>query len=217
MTMDALPNVYLQWAESAEAADTFLRYNVYRRPLGATAWARVGVIRDRSIAYYNDFAAGSAVSYEYSVTVTKDLLGHEVDGAHPTAVAGSVTFRSSFLHDVSDPRVYAELLVFQEVEAQQDIQFVQPWSRSAPTAHVGVMRAKTYRLQGDVYWDLESGVWAALAEMQARQATAGAVLMLRDYRGARAFVQISSLRRSDRDVTAGISLELREVHYEEAV
>jgi len=220
VSFSSLPNAYLQWDESAEPLATFIRYNVYRRR-AAAAWTRIAAIPDRSITYYNDFAVKSGLAYEYTVTVTKDLSGQEVEGVKAAAVSVTVAFLSSFLHAWRAPAYYAELLVTpQSITPEQDIAFVQPWSARAPIGHVGPKRAKRLSLTaGDMYWDDGSAaeVWDALEAMQERQFTAGDVLLYRDARGTAITCQVRSMNRGDQPITASVQLELQEVQFTEEV
>ena len=217
--MDALPNLYLTWTPSTEPLSSFLRYQVYRRVLGDAAWVKVARITDRSIAFFQDFAAASGVSYEYAVTVVKAADdGEEVESAFPTSVSAAVTFIDSFLHAVRTPSVYAQIDVqSQSLPVAQDVVMVQVWGRSAPTAHVGTVESTQVQFKIQDSWLTDSALWVALRAIVPVQRTAGTVLCYRDARATRLFCQIVALQRDDTFVGYGASGTLQEVYYQEAV
>jgi hypothetical protein len=218
MSFAALPLLYLTWDASTVALADFIRYQVYRRVLGATDWSKVARINDRAVTFYQDFNVAAGVEYEYAVTQVKDVSGEEVESAFPTGVSAAVTLVSSFLHDVAGPVNYAEFDVNQQLEIGQSVGFVQPWSRQVPTMHVGNVETKALSLRiGPLHWDTESGTWDALVSLQSRQRTSGSLLCYRDQRGSRVFCQLTQLGKGEAEVRADINVGLREVYYREEV
>ena len=134
--MNALPGAYLTWTTSVEPLTSFLRYLVYRRKTGDTAYTRVGRITDRSLTSFQDYTLASGVSYDYAVTQVSSASGEEVESTFPTAATASVTIRSTFIHDVAAPANYVEILAEgQSVSPEQDVAYLQVWGRNQPTAH----------------------------------------------------------------------------------
>lgn len=223
--MNALPVIYLSWNQSTEPLASFLRYCVYRRELGEgeNAWLRLARITDRSRTYFEDHQAGAGVTYEYAVTQVSDSSGEEVESDFPTPVQASLTINSLFIHDAAAPEHYAELLAAtQEVNVEQDIAYLQPWSGQAPVAHVGNVEARTFVATVRGQWNHSNGAisreqYLALRNLQERQRTNGAVLVARQGRDIRLFCQLEMLRRADEAVNFSQSLRLKEVDYQEAV
>lgn len=216
--MNALPNIYLTWDPSVEPLDTFLRYQVYRRIAGASEWSKLARITDRGVAFYVDYTAGSALTYQYAVTQVRDVAGEEVESAFPTPVEAALVIRSVFIHDVSAPENYVELAGHaMSTGISQEIVYKQVWSRRLPTAHVGNALQESYDIEAAEGWDESAEVWRALRNLIDRQRTTGAVLMARQYRDVRLFGVIESPSRMDDVVLFRTKLRFRERHYTEEV
>lgn len=219
MSMAALPHAYLTWTASTEPLATFLRYQVYRRAQGETAWLKLARITDRGISYYQDYLAGSGVTYEYAVTQVSDVAGEEVESAFPAPVSAALVIRSLFLHDVASPSNYAEIRgQATTLTLQPSVEYVQPWGRTAPVAHVGGVQAYVLDVSMTDSWDGQRDVWRAIANLMTRQRENGAVLMARQMRDVRLFVAIDSADRDDRtQVLYSAGVRLREVYHREDV
>lgn len=217
--MNALPNIYLTWDPSTESLDTFLRYQVYRRELGASEWTKLARITDRGVAYYNDYGARSGTTYEYAVTQVKDVAGEEVEGVFPAPVQAQLAIVSIFVHALASPSVYAELDADRASYArEQDIAYVLPASRRVPTPHVGRRRQRVVRAEmGDEAWDDSAEIWRAVEDLQEAQYALGSKLMLRGPRDLAFVAALESPERDDRHVAYGASLTLREVYHREEV
>jgi hypothetical protein len=220
--VNANPNIYVTWEESAEPLISFLRYEVWRRVQASPAndWVKIARISDRARTSYQDFLSGSyGTTYEYDVTVAaNDSAGNEISSDHTAGVAVSMVIRSFFLHDVAAPEHYAEVRGNgAEVEPQQELELVQVWARRTPTAHVGPRRARGIGISALRGWDAENDAWLALVDLQARQYETGAVLCLRGYRDAPTFCVIRGMARSDEGVLWSIALDLAEVFYDPEV
>ena len=216
--MNTLPNIYLTWDPSTESLDTFLRYQVYRRPFGESDWTKLARITDRSIAFYNDYSAGSGIVYQYAVTQVRDVAGEEVESAFPAAVEADLIIRSVFIHDVGAPSHYVELAGHSMRAAiEQPIVYKQIWSRRAPTAHVGNVLAERYEIEVTEGWDESAEIWRATRDLIDRQRSTGATLMARQYRDVRVFGVIESPGRDDAQVLYTEGLRFSEVHHNEEV
>lgn len=220
-----LPRVYLTWAESAESLDAFLRYQVYRRVQNSGAdWSKRARITDRGITFWSDELVASGVTYEYIVTQVIDVAGEEVESDEPSAVSGVVVINDLFIHDVRDPSNYAQVHVpAQQVRVVQPVAFVQPWSRQAPTAHVGNVQYTEYSVSMTGIWDAASNPelaqeqWDALVALVTAQRTSGAVLMARQGRGVALFGLLEGPQRSDAPLTIAEEIRFRETYYPEEV
>lgn len=225
--MNGLPGIYLTWTESAELMTVFLRYQVYRRTLGQgdadwVALAR-GRITDRGLTFYQDYTVAAGVTYEYAVTQITEVGGEEVESAFPTAVQATATFSQLYVHDVAAPQNYANLMAqAQQVEPVQEIAYLQPFSRTVPSARVGNVLQTVYRASLKGQWDHSAGElareqWDALMTLLARQRDAGAVLCIRQGSGLRFFGVMEAPRRSDESASQfQEEVRFREVHYTEA-
>lgn len=220
--MDPLPGVNLAWTESAEPLANFQRYMVYRRELGATAWELRKRITDRSLTSFQDNEVESGKLYEYDVTQVSDASGTEIESLHTTGVQASATFESLWLHDRNAPGYYAQLFIASQRIAgpRQDIAYLQPWSASVPTAHVGNMLARTYSATLRGQWNHSQGrlsaeQYRALVTLIERQKT-GSVLVARQPLDVLLYCVIDSdgLERSDEAGNFSESLRLREVRSE---
>lgn len=220
MSFDALPHNYLTWTESAVSLSYFLRYNIYRRESGTTAWVRLKVISDRALTFYQDYTAESDVLYEYAVTQVQSINGEEIESDFPTPVTVTLVLLNVFLHDVAAPEHYVQVKARAlDVTPEQDIAYVIPWGRNKPTAHIG--NKLTSVLSLDVYRDWETeldDVWEELQNLQARQRENGAVICARQRLKVRHFTQIESIERGHRvGQLTRITIRLREVNYDEEV
>ncbi len=214
-----LPHAYLTWTESAVALATFLRYQVYRRVQGDTSWTKIARITDRSITSFQDYnIGGESETYEYAVTQVQDVSGEEVESAFPTAVSATVTIDSVFLGDVAAPDYYVEIIGdAQRVASQPQLAYVQPWSRTSPTAHVGPALGQGIEVVWRTSWEDRANCWRTLLTLLERQKDNGSVFMVRHGRDVRSFCVIEGLERGDEFVAYDGRVTLREVHYREEV
>lgn len=223
MSFDPLPRAYLTWDESEEALDSFLRYQVYRRVSGEEEWSKRARINDRSITFWEDVLAHSGVDYEYAVTQVIDVSGEEIESAFPSAVGGSLTINDVFIHDVRAPEHYVQLYIPQlQLEWNQGVGFVQPWSRSSPTAHVGQVLTRTLQLVLGGSWEFSDPAdgpeqWRALENLLRRQRDYGSALMVRNYRDIAVIGVLAGLSRSDSPITMQERMTFRETYYREEV
>lgn len=223
MSFEALPRMYITWDESSEDLDTFLRYQVYRRVVGETDWSKRARINDRGITFWDDTVAHSGVDYEYVVTQVIDVSGEEIESDYPSPVGGTVNIQSVFIHDVRAPENYVQMSgASQEVQTNQPISYVQPWSRRVPTAHVGHVLNHTYTFSMIGVWDEEDSsinkeTWRALETLIDRQHEFGSVLMVRQAHDIAYFGVIESLRRSEAPILTTQPITFRETYYREDV
>jgi len=220
MSFAALPHNYLTWDPVTTPLTEFIRYNVLRRENGQTSWTRLKVITDRTLTFYQDYTAESDTLYEYAVTQTKMVGTEELDSNVPTPVTAQLTITSFFLHDTAAPENYVELKARAlQVAPDQEVQYVLPWGRRRPTAHIG--NKNTSALSFDVYrsWQDElEEAWEALTNLQQRQRDNGAVICARQQLGVRFFTQIEKIGRDHRvGQLTRVSVQLREVNYDEEV
>ncbi len=213
----ALPGISLNWNESAEPLATFLRYQVYRREEGETAWMKIVRITNRAITFYDDYLIAANQTYEYAVTLVADISGEEIESAFPTEVSATHTFQKAFLHDINAPSNFADLPQQSPRRTlQTDTVSIQVWSRAAPTMHIGNRRF--YVIDMSARWTWDEGIWADIETLVDRQINFGSVLMYRDRRGNRFFCQLTRQRVAD-DVglVYSHSIQLQETYYDEAV
>lgn len=218
MTFSALPGISVQFDESAEPLDTFLRYNIRRRLLGDSSdGIRIATITDRSFTTYFDDTVGSAVAYQYNVTVTSEVGGEEVEGDLVDWVTAQIEIHSVFIHSHRRPEVYGEFQIHaQSAAPEQDIAEVQVWGRSSPTAHIGPRLQQVASIQWRDTWYQGSEQWAAVEALMAAQA-AGDMLVFRQHRGLRMFGTLHAPQRSDAPVLFDAGLTFRAKHFEERV
>lgn len=216
--MNPLPGLDVQWLESAEPLSTFLRYEIYRRTLGAPVWTRIADITDRALLAYFDARVAPDTTYEYDVIPVVDLGGEELAGDFGTPVQAELSIRSLFIHDAASPDLYVELHPDDVREATSpDVRFVQVWDRTAPTAHVGPARPRTFRASAPLAWEDKREVETALRALLARQAS-GATLVARWYKSGE--VLFCAIKATEQGGAPGIttwSLELGEVYFREEV
>jgi len=215
--MAALPALTVSWDESAQALDTFLRYNGYRRIAGDADWVRIFTITDRSLTSYADYSVGSAITYEYAVTVVAEVGGEEVEGDFPTAVSSTIQVHSVFIHSFLHPEVYVELQAHtQDVGVEQDIAYAQVWGRTARTAHFGPREEDVVSVGWSDAWFQGDEHWEAVRELLTRQ-RAGDTLVMRQHRGVRLFGVLEAPGRGDAPVMYNGSLRFRATHFTEVV
>lgn len=225
--MNPLPRVSLQWTASSVALDDFLHYQVWRRVSGQTEAEAIrlstGRITDRSRTFYDDYTVASGVVYEYNITQLSDVSGETVESDFGTWVQVSATFGQLYVHDVASPQYYANLMAqAQQMNPVQEMAFLQPFSRAAPSARVGDVLQTVYQASlrgswGNARGEIARQQWDALMTLLARQRDAGAVLCIRQAQGVRFFGVMEAPSRSDE--AAGQFREevrFREVHYPEA-
>lgn len=220
--MNPLPYVYLQWSESAEPLDTFLRYHVWRRPVTEpeSSWVKIGRLNDRGLTSYQDTGALEGVPYQYDVTiVASDPAGEEIESDHTAGVLATLTFAHVYLHAVGAPESYAEVLAGTiRVEPQQRGVLRQAFSRPAPTLHLGPTDYETARIEWTDAW--EGGgedAWTALEQLYRLQRSAGRTLMLRGPMGVGMFGAIMAVPRQHQTSMVQGSFEFVETDYTEAV
>lgn len=216
--MNPLPQLYVQWEPSAADPAVFLRYQVYRRQVGGN-YTKIARIPDQALNFYQDFNTPSGVEMEYNLTqVIAADTGEELESAFVTPVAGTVTARSLFIHDVRNPEFYVELGPLQTtVKPHQDQGWVQPRNRATPTMHIGRAGWRTIEVSILRQWDVDKETWERLEELWDRQRTHGAILCARGYRLPRAFCQLTDIPRSDRPIVFNASISFTEAHFEEDV
>jgi hypothetical protein len=212
--MDALPNIYVTWTESAEPLTSFLRYQVYRRRAASPPEEPIvlATISDRAVTSYQDFHASSGVRWQYNVTVVGlDTAGEEIESAFGEWVEVELAIRSFFLHVVGKPERYVEVLGnTAELEPQQEVELVELWSRPAPSAHTGERDGRVVRITTEAYWPEEREVWEALLAVRREQIANGAVLCLRGYRDEVMFGALVSLPRADSPEVFTYEIEFHE-------
>lgn len=217
--MNALPGVYLTWDPSEEAADSFLRYQVYRRLVGDTSWSKLARITDQAVAFYSDYRVpATGDDYEYAVTQVIDVGGEEVESEFPSLVSASTLARSTFLHPVSMPERYVEYLAnVSAVAITPEVVYLQPWSRRLPTAHISPVQRREYQVDAHQSWLDYRELWETMRDFVDLQYDAGAVFLLRHAR-THAYVQIDSLNREDDgSVMFNAPVRFTEVFYREEV
>lgn len=212
-----LPGLYVNWDASVLGLDVWTSYAVYRRVVGEAEWIRIARIRDKSATSIADYTPAADVTYEYAVTQTKDD-GEEIESEkQDPAPSGTLTFRFVYIHDAGSPEVFVALPAqSMNVDPYQDVVFLQPWGRQAPTAHVGEVEASVVRVTQVGAWDGDSGYWTKLMALITRQRTTGAILVARQRRGVRIFCTAVQPSRSD-DLLFTASVELHQTYYQEDV
>lgn len=222
MTFATLPAMTVTWNDvTLGGGDTFLQWNVYRRLTGAATWTRIAVLSARSPQSYTDNTPASAQSYDYGVSVSVTRSSTTVEGPKGTATA-TLTFVSSFLHDVASPTNYAEVYAnANKLQDNQDLTFLHTWGNQAPVAYVGVAQAKQWTITGvmaQTQPSLDMLPWTTFDALLTRQRVNGSVFCFRQgKRGDRMFCQIVLPKRSDVPMTYTPELDLQECKYTEAV
>lgn len=216
--MNPLPNITLDWDESAEPYETFVRYQVYRRTSADDDWTKIARINDRGLTTYSDYRAKSGVTYEYTVTIVKTSdSSEEVESAKADSVFASLTCRSTFIHVVGNPGQYVEHFpVASSYEPKQEQAFLQPRDLPAPVMHVGQQYWRELQFDITREWATDSDRWQRLEDLYAAQLS-GNILMIRGYRVPGLFVQMVRLPRKDSAVTFGATVSLIEANYPESV
>lgn len=185
------------------------------------AWVNVVTVTDQGTPSYAYESPASGQNYEFAVTVTANVFGDIIEGEKPTAVHDSVTFDDWYLQEVGiDGPHFAYLSSGSaSVEVRQEISYVRPRGRVAPSAQIGEYEARRVTLSGvPRYHESERAEWERLYDLVRRQRTTGAVLLLRPpHVPERYFGQVDPTSRSDTVPSYGFRLDLQEVHYDEAV
>lgn len=184
-------------------------------------WVNVAVIDDQGQTSFDYLSPSSGQDYEFTVTVTANVFGDIIESDKQTPVHDSVTFTSWVLQEVDDenPRFSQVSAGGAEVSVEQEIAFVRPRGRTAPTAQIGEFEASTITFSGvPLYHATERTEWNQVIDMVRRQRTHASVYLLRaPHRPERWYVQLDPLARADDIPVGSLSVNFRQVHYSESV
>jgi len=217
--VDTTPRILLSWDESATAVADFLRYQIFRKRLGAATYDKLARINSKTKTTYEDFNAVSGITYEYVVTqVEAQNTGEEVESEPPTPATAKHLFQGTFLHDLATPGFSTELRTRGEVRfrVNQDITLSDIWSKAAPIAHIGKRFNRSVSVPCS--WVHGENSWEELEALALRQKNNASTLVFRDRYGQKIFCIITGLRRGDGRVSLlSYAVALQEIDLTEYV
>jgi hypothetical protein len=209
------PHITVSWDESGLGGD-FDHYNVYRREVGGTTWTRITTISVKGTISYDDYHVAFAVTYEYNVTQVQ-VYGDDLVES-PDAISAQIALEAVdavYLHLASDYSTYIRLRFdpSRTVQWNRDEEVLQFWGETKPTKEIGTAQWRTVTISINFLYDDTASV-----DLLEELFTSGNVLLYRDPRGRRMFVQPDPYSESDiMPVGWGESLTLLEVEYDEEV
>ncbi len=216
----ALPHAALTWtAFVLSGAETFNNYNVYRR-IGSGVWIRIATLTNRTgDVSYDDFIPESAQLYEYAVTASvKDGADALESDKQTSSNTATLTFTPVYLHKFSDTSSFVELVVGRaSITPRQDIQYLRPWNRAAPNAHVGKGLSSRINMSGIQKWTANKAMCTTVRGCLEDQEHDAELFVLR-VREQRFFVTLSQVALANSPASVfNETLSFQEVHKDEAV
>ena len=202
--VSAVPNdaatpasIDLAWDAPVVGAATLVRYNVYRRRAGETAYDRIAT--SPSTRTLRDYGVASDQPYEYTVTWTGTLLTFTLESAPQATPAGAtVVYAGTFLRTLDDPPTVIDLAITRlRSSDQQEITYLEVRGRGVPTAQIGERQSGFYEATLTPEPGDARTRWDTLAALQAAQRDSGAVYALH-YEGRIIYCQIDRLERRQR-------------------
>src|SRR5438105_6747176 len=108
MAFQTLPGIQVNWNDVVlGGSDSFVQWNVKRRPSGTVSYTRIATIPTRSTRSYIDYNVASAQNYDYAISVTALRTAVQIESGLGT-ISDSVTFAANFLHQVGAAYTYVE-------------------------------------------------------------------------------------------------------------
>ena len=220
MSFDPLPGISIGWTQTELAAGAFLRYEVWRRVTGTTAWTKIQRVNNAIQLNYVDYTAVDGVLYDYGVTQVEDVGGQEVSSVMPTPAQASIAVNNLFLHDVQSPGNYVELWPqMLQGQADQDVLYVQPRNSDDPVPHIGrtLTQQDTWRC---IVPKTDREMWPGLLTLQQRQRDDGSTLVARTANGYFMYCTIAKLQRDFGQYNANlftVFLTLQRTNYDASV
>ncbi len=217
---DTLPAVRVNWSQiTPGGGETFVQYNIYRRPENGAAedWVRIGIVSAIATVSYTDYHTPGIV-VEYAVTWTAVVSGDSLESSFPSPVDGSVTMRDCWVHAKNDTSKVSQLTQ-QSVTIQETlaIRFVQPWNRRAPTAHVGKKQSAVIQVTASDTWHDNRAMWDELLAVITEQ-IANADIMVVRHRGETYFCSAPAISRDDSIPNPFVAgAQFTEVYFDEGV
>lgn len=220
MSFDPLPGISVAWTATELAPGAFLRYEVWRRVTGTTAWTKLARVTNAAQLGYADYKAVDGVLYDYGVTQVEDVGGQEVSSVMSTPAQASITVNNLFVHDVTSAGNYVELWPqMLQGQADQAVLYVQPRNTNDPVPHVGhaLTQKATWRC---VVPKTDTEMWPGLLSLQQRQRDDGSTLVVRGANGYFMYCTIAQLQRDFGQYNANlftIFLTLQRTNYDPSV
>lgn len=221
-----LPGVRLFWSTAQlVAAEQFLRYSIWRRPVTspASTWERIASISAQATVTYFDHTTPLFTVMEYDVTFSVHNTTSNSDLASPHHVA-SAAMRAriendfTYLHDINDPTNYVQYHHYNgDVRPIGDQERVLFWGASKPVVYIGDVDYREFTLPG--LPDVRRGeIWTRVESLLAAQRDSGSVVCLRvGQQGLRAFCAILAARMRLYQGQYEPEVDLVEVTHSEAV
>jgi hypothetical protein len=224
MSFNPLPAIKLDWDESLEPINTFLRYEVFRRNHGQDdlSWTKRVRINARGTITWTDYAVVSGQLYDYVVRVIRSDGGDEVSSDDPAFIQSFVPFTSTFIHAVGNEETYAELIAqSSQIKPIQPMTMVPLRGAPDPVVHIGSNLGRSFSLTligdwGNLQSNISRDVYAALEALQDAQA-GGAPLCLRTGGGDFAYAVITDMPRQRTAASWGLTLALTRIKYPDTV
>jgi hypothetical protein len=188
------PHLLLSWDQSDEA--DFLRYEVWRRKNGETAYIRIATISEKTTVAYNDYRVDLKYTWEYVVKQVITVLTDQVPSDPSTMASASVgILDSAYLHDTTDEAsayVALQLAPDRSFRHHIDRSVRFPWGSTKPVEIVG--EAEWWTFQISMTWLMEDDAnRAVLSAMQVN----GNTLCYRDGRGRKYFCRPDETGEAD--------------------
>lgn len=216
-----LPKILVQWTQVVPGgAETFVRYEVWRRVGGETTWQVIAHQTDITVTRYFDLTPNSREVYQYAVVYVATAAGSTLFSSVQSPLPiGYIEFDHLWLHVVGDSSTALRFESHQTSQSrEQEISFLRPWNRAAPTAHIGQLEQNVFSVSGlELPLSLRSK-WQKLLALQTAQRANSAMLCARF--GAASTKVFCTLTRVSRDINVSIqgqSIDLAETHYSEDV
>ena len=188
------PHIHLSWDQSGES--DFVRYEVWRRCGGETAYLRIAVITEKATTTYDDYLCTLTSTWEYVVKQVVIVNDEEVPSDPAAMVSAALTMLSAaYLHDTTD-----EAGVYVVLQLEPDRSFRHhldrsvrfPWGSTKPVEVVG--EAEWWTFQVSMTWlmedDASRGVLSAML-------VNGNTLCYRDGRGRKYFCRPDETGEAD--------------------
>lgn len=216
-----LPKILVNWVQVVPGGgETFVRYEIWRRIGGATAWQVIKHETVIGVTTYNDLTPNSREVYQYAVVYVATAAGSTLfSSIQSPSPIGWIEFDHLWLHVVGDSSTALRFESHQASQSrEQEINFLRPWNRAAPTAHIGQLEQNVFSVSGlEIPLALKSK-WAKLLTLQRQQRESSAVICARfGVAGTKAFCSLTRVSRDLNVSLQGQSVDLAETHYSEEI